>query len=201
MAVCGDHHRSCGVSWLRCSSDGSWPVEDAGAGSADLGTPDGAGVGTKRRFRCAEPDCDVNTWSETSPQIAPRAVLTERARQRLADMGNIDGDSIAGAAAAFWVGWHTANQAVAVHTDPHINDPERLEGVTAIGVDEKRFLNATPTHCTIYTTQIVDLDFIGSSTSSRAALATCSTVGWRPVATTGAPGSGWRRLSFPRVAH
>ena len=28
----------------------------------------------------------------------------------------------------------------------------------AIGVDEKRFLNATPTRRTIYTTQIVDLD-------------------------------------------
>jgi len=48
--------------------------------------------------------------------------------------------------------------AVATFTDPHIDDPNRLEGVEAIGVDEKRFLNATPEHRTVYTTQIVDLD-------------------------------------------
>ena len=112
----------------------------------------------KRRFRCPDPDCAVTTWSESSEAIAPRAVLTQRARKRLADMVNIDGDSIAAAAAEFGVGWHTANQAVVDHTDPHIDDPDRLEGVTAIGVDEKRFLNATPKRHTVYTTQIVDLD-------------------------------------------
>ncbi|MEJ7800742.1 MAG: transposase, partial [Ilumatobacter sp.] len=42
--------------------------------------------------------------------------------------------------------------------DPVIDDPARLEGVRGIGVDEKRFLNATATHRTVFTTQIVDLD-------------------------------------------
>jgi transposase len=73
-------------------------------------------------------------------------------------MVNIDGSSIAAAAAEFGVGWHTANQAVVEFTDPHVDDPGRLEGVEMIGVDEKRFLNATPTSRTVYTTQIVDLD-------------------------------------------
>lgn len=112
----------------------------------------------KRRWRCAEPDCDVKTWTEQVEGIAPRAVLTERARRRIAEMVNQDGDSIAAAAAEFGVGWHTANQAVATFTDPHVDHPDRLEGVEAIGVDEKRFLNATPTSRTVYTTQIVDLD-------------------------------------------
>ncbi|MFH2073639.1 MAG: ISL3 family transposase [Actinomycetota bacterium] len=112
----------------------------------------------KRRWRCLEPDCEVNTWTEKVPGIAPRAVLTERARRRIAEMVNQDGDSIAAAAAEFGVGWHTANQAVAEFTDPHVDDPGRLVGVEAIGVDEKRFLNATPTSRTVYTTQIVDLD-------------------------------------------
>lgn len=112
----------------------------------------------KRRWRCPEPACGVKTWTESVEGIAPRAVLTERARQRIAEMVNQDGDSIASAAAEFGVGWHTANQAVADYTDPHVDDPERLEGVEAIGVDEKRFLSATPTSRTIYTTQIVDLD-------------------------------------------
>ncbi len=115
-------------------------------------------VWCKRRWRCPETACPRGTWSETSGEIAPRAVLTERARQRLADMVNVGGQSIAAAGAEFGVGWHTANQAVAAHTDPHVDDPDRLEGVTAIGVDEKRFLNATPGRRTTYTTQIVDLD-------------------------------------------
>ena len=112
----------------------------------------------KRRWRCPDADCAVGTWSETTDEVAPRAVLTERARRRLAEMVNIDGDSIAAAAAEFGVGWHTANQAVADHTDPDIDDESRLDGVSAIGVDEKRFLNATPTRRTVFTTQIVDLD-------------------------------------------
>ncbi|MDF1595101.1 MAG: transposase [Acidimicrobiia bacterium] len=113
---------------------------------------------SKRRFRCPDPDCEVATWSETTSEILPRAALTERARRRIAEMVNVDGDSIAAAAAAFGVGWHTAHQATAVFTDPAVDDPDRLEGVSAIGVDEKRFLNATGDHRTVYTTQIVDLD-------------------------------------------
>jgi transposase len=115
-------------------------------------------VFARRRWRCAEALCEVNTWSEQVDAIARRASLTERARVRLADMVNIDGFSIAAAAGEFGVGWHTANTAVAEHTDPAIDDPARLEGVRGIGVDEKRFLNATGEHRTVFTTQIVDLD-------------------------------------------
>ena len=115
-------------------------------------------VFARRRWRCTEALCEVNTWSEHVEAIARRASLTERARVRLADMVNIDGFSIAAAAVEFGVGWHTANTAVAEHTDPAIGDPARLDGVRGIGVDEKRFLNATATHRTVYTTQIVDLD-------------------------------------------
>ncbi|MEI2639833.1 MAG: hypothetical protein V9F03_12695 [Microthrixaceae bacterium] len=56
------------------------------------------------------------------------------------------------------MGWHTANAAVADHTDPVIDAPCRLDGITAIGVDEKRFLNATPGQRTRFTTQIVGLE-------------------------------------------
>lgn len=115
-------------------------------------------VWAKRRWRCPDPDCGRSTWSERSEQIAPRAVMTERARRALAERVNIDGDTIAAAATEFGVGWHTANTAVAEHTDPVIDAPGRLEGITAIGVDEKRFLNATPKKRTRFTTQIVGLE-------------------------------------------
>ena len=115
-------------------------------------------VFARRRWRCPDPDCEVRTWSEHTDAIGSRASLTGRARVRIAAMVNVEGDSIAAAAAEFGVGWHTANTAVAEHTDPAVDDPARLEGVRAIGVDEKRFLNATAEHPTIFTTQIVDLD-------------------------------------------
>jgi transposase len=115
-------------------------------------------VFARRRWRCGEELCAVRTWSEHVEAIAARASLTERARRRLAAMVNIDGCSIAAAAVEFGVGWHTANAAVAEYTDPAVDDPRRLEGVVGVGVDEKRFLNATSEHRTVYTTQIVDLD-------------------------------------------
>ena len=115
-------------------------------------------VFARRRWLCGEALCAMRTWSEQVDQIAPRASLTRRARCRLAEMVNIDGCSIAAAAVEFGIGWHTANVAVAEHTDPAVDDPARLDGVIGIGVDEKRFLNATATHHTVFTTQIVDLD-------------------------------------------
>jgi zinc-finger of transposase IS204/IS1001/IS1096/IS1165 len=41
-------------------------------------------VWAKRLWRCPEPACPACTWSEESDQIAPRAVLTERARAEIA---------------------------------------------------------------------------------------------------------------------
>jgi transposase len=115
-------------------------------------------VFARRRWRCPEAGCARTTWSEHVDQITARVSITRRARARLAAMVNIEGASIAAAAVEFGVGWHTANKAVAEFTDPVIKDPDRLEGVTAIGVDEKRFLNATAEHRTTFTTQVVDLD-------------------------------------------
>lgn len=94
----------------------------------------------RRRWLCGKSLCPIGTWSEHLEAIARRASLTARARVRLAEMVNIEGFSIAAAAVEFGVGWHTANGAVAEHTDPAVDDSHRLEGVAGIGVDEKRFL-------------------------------------------------------------
>lgn len=32
----------------------------------------------KRRWRCVDPDCEARTWTETSPHISSRTVLTLR---------------------------------------------------------------------------------------------------------------------------
>lgn len=115
-------------------------------------------VFARRRWRCPDVDCEVNTWSERVDAIAPRASLTRRVRERMALMVNAQDNSIAAVAREFGVGWHTANAAVAEFTDPVIDDESRLEGVVALGVDEKRFTNAGPRKRTTFTTQVVDLD-------------------------------------------
>ncbi len=33
----------------------------------------------KRRWRCVDADCEAKTWTETSPEVSPRSVLTHRA--------------------------------------------------------------------------------------------------------------------------
>lgn len=112
----------------------------------------------KRKWRCPDPDCEVNTWTETTDEIRPRASLTERARAEMCRRVGEDEDSVAGVARAFGVGWHTAMTAVADHGRPMVDDPARLDGVDALGVDETKFLAATPTHRTEYVTGFVDLD-------------------------------------------
>jgi transposase len=43
------------------------------------------------------------------------------------------------------------------HGTPLVDDPARLDGVDALGLDETKFLSATPTHRTEYVTGFVDL--------------------------------------------
>ena len=116
-------------------------------------------VWAKRIWRCAELDCVVKTWSEPSEEIAPRAVLSERARAEIARRVGLGEESVAAAAArAFGVAWPTAMDAVRDHGKPRIDHLSRLGAPTAIGLDETSWLAATATHPTLLVTGIVDLD-------------------------------------------
>ncbi len=75
-------------------------------------------VWRKRIWRCSDPDCDVRTWSEETDAIAPRAVLTERAREEICRRVGAEGQSVAQVARTFGVGWHTAMEAVRDHGRP-----------------------------------------------------------------------------------
>ncbi len=112
----------------------------------------------KRIWRCPDPDCPVDTWSETTEAIRPRSVLTERARAEICRRVGAEEDSVAKVARAFGVGWHTAMDAVRDYGTPLVEDLARLREVRALGVDETRFLAPTRTHRTIYVTGFVDLD-------------------------------------------
>lgn len=115
-------------------------------------------VWTKRLWRCPEAGCEVKTWTEGSDAIRPRAELTERARGEICRRVSDEEDSVAEVARAFGVGWHTAMAALRDHGTPLVEEPARLDGVGALGLDETKFLSATPTHRTQYVTGFVDLD-------------------------------------------
>jgi hypothetical protein len=64
---------------------------------------------------------------------------------------------VAAVARAFGAGWGTIMAAVRDHGRPLIDDPARLAGVGAVGVDETAFTAATATSPTAFVTGIVDL--------------------------------------------
>ena len=115
-------------------------------------------VWAKRLWRCPEPACPMGSWSEESDEIAPRAVLTERARAEIARRVGLGEQSVARAAKAFGVGWHAAMAAVWDHGQPRVDHLTRLGAPAAVGLDETSFLAATSTHPTLLVTGILDLD-------------------------------------------
>lgn len=126
----------------------------------------------KRLWRCHEPLCATKTWSEHSEHITPRASLTERAKTAICEEVGRDGDSVAAVARAYGVGWQTIMNAVVERGQPLVDDPDRLDGVTALGLDETSFLKACQTHPTLYVTGMVDartgrlLDVVANRTTA-----------------------------------
>jgi transposase len=114
-------------------------------------------IWVKRVWRCRHPQCEVTTWSQTSDGIAARASLTERARAAAALRVGRDGESVAAVAREFGVGWGTIMAAVRDHGRALVDDPDRLTGVGAVGVDETAFTAATASSPTAFVTGIVDL--------------------------------------------
>ncbi len=111
----------------------------------------------KRLWRCAEPACTRRTWTETSEHLRARSVLTERARREACRWVGEDGLDVAAVATTLGVGWGTVMRAVREYGTPLIDDPARLAGVEAVGVDETAFLAANATHATVFVTGIVAL--------------------------------------------
>jgi transposase len=111
----------------------------------------------KRIWCCRQELCPVRTWTEQHDAIAPRAALTERARAWALDqVGRCDA-AVSEVAADLAVAWHTVMRQVRDRGTPLVDDPARLAGVSAVGVDETAFLRATGTHPTMFATGIADL--------------------------------------------
>ena len=115
-------------------------------------------VWSKRTWRCREPLCERGSWSETCDEIAGRASLTERARREICRRVGRDLDTVAQVAREFGVGWAAAHQAVIDHGDRLIAADQRIERVTALGVDEHTFQHANARRRTQMVTTFVDID-------------------------------------------
>ena len=112
----------------------------------------------KRRWCCADPDCEERTWTEGSPHVPTRAVLTVRAGAEATRQVGELALPVAVVAKELGVCWWTVMEAVVRHGTPLVDDPDRVGYVRALGIDETSFLSATREHHTIYATGLVDLD-------------------------------------------
>jgi transposase len=65
---------------------------------------------------------------------------------------------VAAVARDLGVGWATVMRAVGEHGGQLVEDPARMEGVAALGLDETSFLKATRMAPTRYVTGLVDLE-------------------------------------------
>lgn len=111
----------------------------------------------KRVFSCRYALCEKKTWTEQHDAIDSRAVLTERARQWAFEQVGFHDRAVSSVAEGLGVAWHTIMTQVTERGKPLLKDPERLAGVSAVGVDETAFLRATGKHPTLYATGIADL--------------------------------------------
>jgi transposase len=111
----------------------------------------------KRVWCCPHALCLNKSWTEDSNQIQARAALTERARAWAFGQVAHHDAAVSRVAAALGVGWATIMRIVVARGAQIVDDPDRLAGVSAIGVDETSFLRATGEHSTLYATGIADL--------------------------------------------
>ena len=90
----------------------------------------------KRVWRCPEPACARGTFSEEHPLLAPRAKLTTRAIGWATDALAHDDTTVSALARHLGVDWHTCWDAVETEAARRVAEPDRLNGVRTLGVDE-----------------------------------------------------------------
>jgi len=90
----------------------------------------------KRVWRCREPQCPTDTFSETHDLAPPRAALTVRAVRWATDALAHDDTTVSALARHLGVDWHTAWSAIEVEARARVAAPQRLQKVKTLGVDE-----------------------------------------------------------------
>ncbi|WP_125458813.1 transposase family protein [Rhodococcus sp. 1168] len=93
-------------------------------------------VWRKRKWLCSNISCDRRTFTESIPQIPPRARITGRAKTEMALAVLDDDRCVKAVAAAYGCSWNTCHVAVVATADPILGvEPEQ---VSVLGIDETR---------------------------------------------------------------
>jgi transposase len=111
----------------------------------------------KRIWCCPHPECERRTWTERHEAIAARATLTERARAWAFEQVGRHDTAVTRTAKVLGVAWWTVMRQVIERGTPQVEDPPRLEDVSAVGVDETAYLRANANRSTTFATGIADL--------------------------------------------
>jgi len=113
-------------------------------------------VWRKRRWSCPT-GCGV--WTERNDVIAaPRCALTRRAGLWATEQVGRLARPVSQVAAELGVAWHTVMDAVVIYGTPLVEDPGRIGGVKAIGVDETKWLAAKAKAPTRWASAVVDVE-------------------------------------------
>ena len=112
-------------------------------------------VWRKRKWICRDPDCAAKSFTETSELVEDS--LTKRAAAEICRKVGQDGSSVAQVAREFGVGWECAMNCVRRHGESLVDDPSRLDNLSALGIDEHKMLSANGEHHTEYVTCFVDV--------------------------------------------
>ncbi len=115
-------------------------------------------VWRKRRWRCRDRACPAKTWTELSPEVLSRQLITWRGGVEACRQVGELARPVSTVAAEFGVCWWTIMNAVIEHGTRLIDDPDRIGPVAQLGIDETAFLAANRDHHTIYTTGVIDLE-------------------------------------------
>jgi transposase len=113
----------------------------------------------KHRWRCADPDCPVGSWTGIDTRIAsPRLGLTDRAGRWATRQVGESGRTVSEVARELGCDWHTVNDAVVAYGEALLDaDVDRIGQVTALGMDETLFARVGKWRTQSWSTSIVDV--------------------------------------------
>lgn len=114
-------------------------------------------VWRKRLCRCFEPLCGKRTWTDAPRHRCPVGVDRTGPGPWSARQVGQYGRTVAAIAVLFGVGWNTVMRAVRAVGQPLVDDPNRLDDITALGVDQHVWQHAGRGRRTAFGTGIVDL--------------------------------------------
>jgi transposase len=111
----------------------------------------------KRIWRCPEPDCEVNTWTEQAELADPRRVLTTGAAEWATDRVEALEGTPASIARGFGLSWSTVWSAVERIGGGRVQTPTEIGPAEMVGFDETVMSPASRRRRRRFVTAVVDV--------------------------------------------